>query len=559
MGLKRLAVVIPAFLLGVLAVVGLYFLLLRGDDEPTTVAQQVGPAGGRVELSDDVTLIVPPGALENEAAVSLTRASSQDAAPHGLEAAEPLAEAVNIDLGGQGLTKPATLEFKFDPELLPTDGMEETVFLAFYDEEKDTWTPVAGQVDTERNVIVVQTMHLSWWDPFSWNWGAWIAVLDQALLLNVTDFIQAVAVLTDDCPQSGPTVSVDSSRANNVVQGCVERDDAERPELRVVNPKSFFFRIRAVSGGNGYPQPSVLGPGESARFAADTYDSSPLVVAAEIDQQTGTYLVVHLIIQMLPGLNEVGIQGAQIACITERVDDISNIVAASEALVVDHDGAAAAEEITNMLLDEDAMRRFISAADDCYYGPARTWSLEGIRQVGAATSTIISATDFVANFLLNARSEVGFSWAVRVPTPTALPTARPTVSNGAENQSDLVRVAQAIVVNLYAEDLPAVASFYAPLRRAEVLAYLEQEVQRAKQAGTFPLQLTYIVGTEARPGIGFEPTIQVTVRYQISTGIACDAKVFFGLRDGTLLPVNSIVILSNGCLQHTFGGPLSGL
>jgi hypothetical protein len=64
------------------------------------------------------------------------------------------------------------------------------------------------------------------------------------------------------------------------------------------------------------------------------------------------------------------------------------------------------------MLDEDAVRRFIRAADDCNFGPAPTWSIEGFKQIGAAVSTITSAVDYVANFLGgNAYSDFAFSWA----------------------------------------------------------------------------------------------------------------------------------------------------
>jgi hypothetical protein len=282
-------------------------------------------------------------------------------------------------------------------------------------------------VDTQRNVITIQTDHLSWWNPFSWNWGAWIAVLNKALTGNVTDFLSAAALLTKDCPQRAATVSVDASQAHNVIQGCVEHDDPSLPRLRIVNPKSFFFEVRPVSGGNGYPPPTMLGPGDDLTFQASTADPAPLVMQADITQKAGRYLVIHLIIQMLPGLNQLGLQGSQLACITERLADASYFVSASEALVA-HDGAGAAEQLIRFLNNADAVRRFITATSDCSYGPAQTWSEEGLKQVGAATATIISATDLVTNYLLNNTSRVAFAWTRLSSTPSQV-VKTPSVSN----------------------------------------------------------------------------------------------------------------------------------
>ncbi len=385
---------------------------------PSTVSQQVPAAGGTVSLSKNVTLQIPPGAVADATKVTITKKNAPDGS---LAGGQSLGSGFNIDLGGQKLSKPVTLEIAFDPKKIG-DATTGKPFLSYYDEAKHLWVPVGGTVDTQRNVITIQTDHLSWWNPFSWNWGAWMAVLDNALTGNVTDFLHAVALLTNDCPQSGTTVSVDASKANSVIQGCVQHDDLSSPQLRIVNPKSFFFEVKPISGGDGYPPDTMLGPGDDLKFQASTSDPAPLVVQAEITQKAGLYLVVHLIIQMLPGLNELGIQGPQIACITEKLSDVSYFVSASEALLVDHDGAAAAEQLAHFLNDGGAVQRFITAASDCNYGAAPTWSVEGIKQIGTATATIISATDFVANYLLSYHSELAFSWT-RPPTPTSTPAS----------------------------------------------------------------------------------------------------------------------------------------
>lgn len=441
--------------LALLFLVPVFLAACGGGGGPSTVSQEVPAAGGTVALGNDVTVQIPPGALADASNVTITKKNAPDDA---LPGGQSLGAGYNIELGGQTLSKPVTLEIAYDPDKRPPDGV---VFLGYYDETKGSWIPVAGRVDEQRNVIIVQTDHLSWWNPFSWNWGAWIAVLNNLLTANVTDFLQAVALLTNDCPQSGSTVTVDSSGANNVIQGCVERDDASSPQLRVVNPKSFFYEVKPVSGGNGYPPQTMLGPGGSLPFQANTSDPVPLVVAAEMTQASGARLVVHLIIQMLPGLREVGIQPPQIACITERVHDVSYIAAAVEALLLDHDGAAAAEQITRMLLDADAMRRFITAASGCGYGAAPTWSVEGIKQIGAATATIMSATDFVANYFLNYHSQMAFGWT-QPPTPMPTPTRPSQPPSNPEAEADLQSFAADFLRACYEVDLTRYPQFVEP-------------------------------------------------------------------------------------------------
>ena len=378
------------------------------------------PEGGELTLPDKTVLRIPPGGLQKDTQVSIHKIIAESA-PAVQQELVSVGSIYDIDLGTDQLKKPATLEIPFDPTLLPNDVESGQVFLSYYDGHQKEWAYAGGEVDTSRNVVVLQITHASWWMPTTWNWGAWIAILNKSLRISIVDWIEAAQLLTDDCPQAGKYVQVDSSQARNIVQGCVERDGAERPELRLVNPKSFFFEIQPISGGNGYPALTLLSPGEDLKFEASTSDSSPLIIEASMTQRSGWYLVVHMVITMLPGANQFGIQGRHVACITERLADVSYFASAVESLLVDHNGAAAAESISQFMLDGDAVRRFITAADDCDFGPASTWSVEGIRQIGGAVSTIMSATDYIANYFAgNTYAQVSFIWAAPGIGPEAV-------------------------------------------------------------------------------------------------------------------------------------------
>jgi hypothetical protein len=316
-----------------------------------------------------------------------------------------------IDLGTDGLEEPATLEIPFDPSSVPEDVEPSQVFLSYYDEALEDWVYAGGDVDTDRNVVILPITHASWWMPTTWNWDAWIAVLNKTFQGGFVNWLEAAQLLTDDCPQTGDYVRVDSSQARNLVQGCIEKDDADELGLRVVNAKAFFFEIAPISGGDGYPPTTLLSPGEDLEFTASTSDPSPLVVQARITRKSSRYLVAHMFITMLPGWNQFGIQPRHVACITERLADVSYFVSAAESLVVDQNGAAAAESIIDFMDNEDTVRRFLSAADDCNFGPASTWSRKGISRIGEAVSTIMSATDYIANYLAgNSGAQVSFVW-----------------------------------------------------------------------------------------------------------------------------------------------------
>jgi formylglycine-generating enzyme required for sulfatase activity len=371
--------------------------------------------GGELSLPDKTVLKIPAGSLQSDTKITLSKISSTDlsSAPENMFI---VGGVYDINLGTASLQKPATLEIPFDPKLLPASAESGQVFLSYYDEIKKEWIFAGGVVNTSRNVVILEITHASLWIPATWNWGAWIAVLDKLLSVSIVDFVEAARLLTDDCPQSGQYVQIDSSQALNLIQGCVDVDDSQRPELRIINPKSFYYEIKPISGGNGYPMQTLLAPGDEVKFEASTSDPSPLIIQAEMTQKSGWYLVIHMIITMLPGANQFGIQPTAVACFTERLADVSDIASAVESLLK-NDGAAAAESLSNFMLDGDAVRRFLAAADDCHFGPAPTWSIEGIKQIGGAVSTILSSTDYIANYFAgNNYAQVNFTWNQREAT-----------------------------------------------------------------------------------------------------------------------------------------------
>lgn len=400
--------------LGVLIAISCSFANLSNLISPS--AQQeafvaiTASQGGELTLPDKTVLNIPAGSLQNDTQVSI-RKVADTGIPGVQEEMYKVGAAYQINLGTSGLVKPATLEIPFDSALLPKGSKPGQVFLSFYDEVAQKWVFAGGKVDTNRNVVVLQITHASLWMPATWNWAAWIAVLNKLGQVGIVNWIQAVQLLTTSCSQTGNYIKVDSGQELNMIQGCVEQDESQHPVLRIVNPKSFYYEIMPISGGNGYPADTMLAPGDDIKFTASTSDPSPLIIQAQITQKAGLFLVIHMVITMLPGLDQFGIQSSQVACLAQRLSDVSYFSSAAESLLVDHEGAAAAESISKFMLNADALQRFLTAAENCDVVPAPTWSFEGIEQIGGAVSTIMSSTDFIANYFAeNSDAQVSFTW-----------------------------------------------------------------------------------------------------------------------------------------------------
>ena len=142
------------------------------------------------------------------------------------------------------------------------------------------WDPTSGQVWTAE-----RTWHN--FDPSSWNWNAWVAILSSVLKGNIVDLIKATNVLTTPCGSGGQYISVDNSLAHNSIQGCIDTD-APEAKVRVVNLRSIYFTL-VVS--NDTPL-KLLKPGESVSVPIDVQKQSPVTATALLTSDAADALIV---------------------------------------------------------------------------------------------------------------------------------------------------------------------------------------------------------------------------------------------------------------------------
>jgi len=212
-----------------------------GGGEPTGVFKQtVGPDGGTMSIEKEIVIRIPAAALPSDATISITPATEDHPAPGELEAARSVGPAFKIDLGGRELSKPVVLEIAFDPDLLPEDSPEDAVFLAFYDEEKKQWVPVYGTVDLVRHVVAVETGHLSWWNPFSWDLSALAARIGRGL----ESFLAAVGLPVAEIPECGSGPAYMTVEFTDSLLACIEGTENEgQAILRLANNRAYGILV----------------------------------------------------------------------------------------------------------------------------------------------------------------------------------------------------------------------------------------------------------------------------------------------------------------------------
>lgn len=305
--------------------------------------------------------------------------------------------------------------------LLPDDTAPNEIFLSYFDEVLGEWVFAGGNVDLEREVIAIEVDHASRWSVTTWNWDAWIAVLNGILTGGWVDSTQVLDLLTTECVQETTFVRINLDSAKSLVQGCVVVD-GKKPTLNVLNPKSFYYEV-SVLGRDVAGFPQVLSPGEVLEFGADTNTGSPLTVEARLTTKTMVYTQVHNGLILLPGVAYKLNLPDTVKCISEDVKIAALLFQAAEALLVDQDGLAAAELATRAYLDEVQLQRLLERAGICGLDVAATWTVKDITTVFEATGVITSQVDFLANYLVgNSPAHVLYFWNQPTPPPSASPS-----------------------------------------------------------------------------------------------------------------------------------------
>lgn len=416
--------VLPLVLVSTLAI-----LFACNTNERTEVSAPINASVETVlRFGEKVTVRVPAGALPEGAVLTI---SNNRRPPGGqLDEAQAVGSAYNIDTGGEKLQKPITVEIAYDPKKVPSDANEALVFLAFYDDQASEWMPIGGRVDLERHVVIVETDHLSWWNPFTWNWDAWIAVLKKTLTLRLSEWLEVAQTLTRDCIERGAHVTADNSGGENTLKGCITADSPSSPEVEVINLKSFFVGVYSALAG-ARSETVVIGPGESKTFSFATNFQPPFAVFAEFTEPAMWRMVAGLVARMLPAGDLVPDDGIQF--LADGLQRVFSATDLSEELNKG-DKAGVAESLYELLAGEGFVDTFVRLASEYgrRYGVSMMtkWDAALIKAklITGSVEVIITATDFLANYLFqyffDTRPQVSFHWTSGpVVTPSPEPTS----------------------------------------------------------------------------------------------------------------------------------------
>jgi len=201
--------------------------------------------GGIVAIGDQLTVRIPAGALSADSTVTIRRATDATRPTATLEAGIAVGGAHTIELSEATLQRPVVLEIAFDPAKLPKGSPREIVFAASYDEAAQRWVPVYGRVDPTRNVVIIETDHLSWWQPWTWD----IPKLVLAISLRIEKLGSVIGIPTPEIPRCAALPLHTTYESSSALIGCLERTGNEGEALvRLANNRLYGILIDPPAG-----------------------------------------------------------------------------------------------------------------------------------------------------------------------------------------------------------------------------------------------------------------------------------------------------------------------
>ena len=130
-------------------------------------SQSISPASlpARVEAQGQAAVVLPAGAISETDRLFISEVTNPPAPPFSNAVTGGCFD-IRMENSSDFNTE-ITLEFTFDPSVLPSDMPAEAAILTAWWDVDNGWIPVSKTVDTDQGVIQVQTDHLSTWAWFT--------------------------------------------------------------------------------------------------------------------------------------------------------------------------------------------------------------------------------------------------------------------------------------------------------------------------------------------------------------------------------------------------------
>lgn len=332
-----------------------------GDADEATVEVTVA-AGGEASLPDGTSVWIPPGGVSQDTRLVLSRARS--GAPDTADGLAAAGSPVWVELEAGQLSDVAVLRLPTAP---PQDWPADLTFdpwLASYDETTGEWIPHTGLYDPQTGLMVAQVEHFSWWNPFSWDYGA----IRDSFVQSLADAAGAPSGIPPECSTSPPADQVTLTREGEpVTDSCLDLD-GERVILRLRGVKNYpllvawsgqasldarteygldvtsLYRWLTDQLGLTAEDSVVLPSGGDAHLQVSPDATAPVLATASYDPKLQLIGIVDATTRVIMAVRSAtGVQTAaeevwslmsDSACLGQHVDDLADdLVGASTAII----------------------------------------------------------------------------------------------------------------------------------------------------------------------------------------------------------------------------------
>lgn len=332
-----------------------------GDADEASVEVTVAD-GGEVSLPDGASVWIPPGGVSQDTRLVLSR--SRPGAPGTTAGVAAAGSPVSVELEAGELTGVAVLRLPTAPTQDWPADLTFDPWLASYDETTSEWIPHTGHYDPQTGLIVAQVEHFSWWNPFSWDYGA----IRDSFVQSLADAAGAPSGIPPECSTPPPDDQVALTReGERVTDSCLDLD-GEQVVLRLRGVKNFpllvawsghasldarteyaldvtsLYRwltdqlgltaadsVVLPSGGDVHLQVS---PNETAPVLATASYDPKLQLVGIVDATTRVIMALRSATGVQTGAEEVWSLMSDSACLGQHVDDLADDLTGAAVAII---------------------------------------------------------------------------------------------------------------------------------------------------------------------------------------------------------------------------------
>lgn len=274
-----------------------YYAWRYGSTSERSVSKHIiASEGGTISLDGEVMVNIPPGALANDAIMTIRTVPADDAP--SLFGPEVDTAVRFYDISAQGTPLLLPISIGFAAQLSSQDDsydFHDDVIVHHVASDGRWEAPAKARTEPHTSTTWVEVSHLSFFGYVS----PW-ALLNQTrdlITLRWTSLLKAASA--PSCPPESNVIRVDAGSSFGIIGGCVLNDsNPNRPELLLQNTSLYEYRFTSNPTSVGINR--VVGPNEWITVSANASNTYPFRIDVSQTPDTELKFAAQFLLGFIP-------------------------------------------------------------------------------------------------------------------------------------------------------------------------------------------------------------------------------------------------------------------